>query len=220
MELVLSLRDGEEEEENDFGLLSPSRASTDTQNTSISMGVDTALTRIEEDGERTSTQVPEPLETKDLLPRGKDTVEEAADAGELSWYKAKVQRLIEERDALKLLGGQREGEVKRLQAELEVSRKEQTELIEQVQKIFGFNEIDSELRANNSVLHVEQKFEVIRQLRAEVDVVKSEAEEWKKNMDHLASEKETARTQLASAEVQLRSLKEKTLVQAKNIEEF
>ncbi|XP_070035964.1 uncharacterized protein [Nicotiana tomentosiformis] len=140
--------------------------------------------------------------------------------GELSRYKAEVRRLTEERDALNLLGRQREGEVKRLQVELEVSQKEQTELAEQVQRIFGFNDIDSELMANNSVPQVEQKFEVIRQLRAEVDVVKSEAEEWKKNMDRLPSEKETARTQLTSAEVQLRNLKEKTLVQAKNIEEF
>ncbi|XP_070043258.1 uncharacterized protein [Nicotiana tomentosiformis] len=74
--------------------------------------------------------------------------------------------------------------------------------------------------ANNSVPQVKQKFDMIRQLRAEVDVVKSEAEEWKKNMDRLTSEKETARTQLASAEAQLRSLKEKAIVYAKKIKEF
>ncbi|XP_070055209.1 uncharacterized protein [Nicotiana tomentosiformis] len=74
--------------------------------------------------------------------------------------------------------------------------------------------------ANNSVPQVQQKFDVITQLRVEVDAVKAEAEEWKKNMDHLALEKKAARTQLASAEIQLRSLKEKALVQAKKIEEF
>ncbi|XP_070032792.1 uncharacterized protein [Nicotiana tomentosiformis] len=108
--------------------------------------------------------------------------------GELSRYEAKIRKLTEERDALKLLNKQREVEVKGLRAELEASRKEQAELAEQ--------------------------------FRAEVDVVKSKAEEWKKNMDYLASEKKTARTQLASAQAQLQSLKEKALVQAKKIEEF
>nr|XP_016446284.1 PREDICTED: translation initiation factor IF-2-like [Nicotiana tabacum] len=118
--------------------------------------------------------------------------------GELSWYEADVRKLTEERYALKLLSEQREGEVKEVRAELEVSRKEQAEQAEQVK----------------------QKFNAIRKLRVEVDAVKSEAEEWKKNMDCLASKKETARTQLASAEAQLRSLKEKALVQAKKIEEL
>ncbi|XP_070054923.1 uncharacterized protein [Nicotiana tomentosiformis] len=53
-----------------------------------------------------------------------------------------------------------------------------------------------------------------------MDAVKVEAEAWNKNMDRLASEKEAALAQLASAETQLRSLKEKALVQAKKIEEF
>nr|XP_016445726.1 PREDICTED: uncharacterized protein LOC107770911 [Nicotiana tabacum] len=297
MESVLSLRDEEEEEEeeeSDFGLLARARASSDTQNTLVSVGVDNAPSRLDEVEEETLTQVPELRETEDVLPRGKETVEEAADVGvqteheapqdgggaqkdllgeinigdspsfpsfsqsmirdaqavetchgegahreevpfrgyfigvehvigpsdleapkksssevgapclfneaqqALNRYKAEVRRLTEERDALNLLIEQREGEVKGLRAELETSRKEQTELAEQVK----------------------QKFDVIRQLRVEVDVVKSEAGEWKKNMDRLASEKETAQTQLASAEAQLRSLKEKSLVQAKKIEEF
>lgn len=109
----------------------------------------------------------------------------------MSQYETEVRRLTEERDALKLLSEQREG----LRAELEASRKEQAELAEQVQRIFEFNDIDSGVMANNSVPQVEKKFDMIRQIRAEVDVVKSEAEEWKKNMDRLTSEKETARTQ-------------------------
>ncbi|XP_070057803.1 uncharacterized protein [Nicotiana tomentosiformis] len=51
----------------------------------------------------------------------------------------------------------------------------------------------------------------------EVDADKAETEEWNKNMDHLASEKYTARTQLASAEDQLRAAKEKNLARAKMI---
>ncbi|XP_070035566.1 uncharacterized protein [Nicotiana tomentosiformis] len=140
--------------------------------------------------------------------------------GELSRYEVEVRRLTDERDAFKLHGEQREGEVKGLRAEPEASRKEQAKLAEQVKRIFEFNDIDSGVMANSSVPRVEQKFDMVRQLRVEVDVVKSEAEEWKKNMDRLASEKETARTQLASAEALLRSLKEKSLVQAKKIEEF
>ncbi|XP_070042877.1 uncharacterized protein [Nicotiana tomentosiformis] len=67
---------------------------------------------------------------------------------------------------------------------------------------------------------VQRKLDVIGRLREEVDAVKAEAEAWTKNIDRLASEKEVARAQLASAETQLQSLKEKALVQTKKIEEF
>ena len=82
MESVLSLRDEEEEEEEEsaFGLLARARASTDTQNTSVSIGVDTAPTRLDEAEEGTSTKVSEPRDTEDVLPRGKETVEEAVNA--------------------------------------------------------------------------------------------------------------------------------------------
>nr|XP_016433049.1 PREDICTED: uncharacterized protein LOC107759586 [Nicotiana tabacum] len=76
-----------------------------------------------------------------------------------------------------------------------------------------------ELRAELEVAQREQA-DLSEQLRVEVDAVKAEVEEWKKNMDRLASEKVAARAQLASAETQLRVLKEKALVQAKKIEEF
>uniref|UniRef100_A0A1S3ZBA2 Axoneme-associated protein mst101(3)-like n=1 Tax=Nicotiana tabacum TaxID=4097 RepID=A0A1S3ZBA2_TOBAC len=65
-----------------------------------------------------------------------------------------------------------------------------------------------------------EQTDLSEQLRVEVGVVKVEAEEWKRNIDCLASEKEAARAQLASAETQLRSLKEKASVQAKKIGEF
>ncbi|XP_070044920.1 uncharacterized protein [Nicotiana tomentosiformis] len=332
MESVLSLR--EEEEESDSGLVAHARASTDTQDTSVSVGVDTAPSKHDEVEKETLTQVPEPRRTEDILPRGKETIEETVDAGvrteleapqdgkgaqkdllgaiecgdspffpsfsqsmirdaqavetghgdgahgeedpfrcyfieveyvtvlsdleaskksssevgvpclfneaqqalnrdfvlhhevflqsqgELSRYEAEVQRLNKERDAFKLLNKQRKGELKGFRAELEASRKEQTEMVEQVKRIFEFNDIDLGVIDNSSVPQVEQKFNVIRQFHVEVDVVKSEAEEWKKNTDHLASKKETVRTQMASAEAQLRSLKEKSLVQAEKIEEF
>nr|XP_016515615.1 PREDICTED: uncharacterized protein LOC107832315 [Nicotiana tabacum] len=114
----------------------------------------------------------------------------------------------------------KEREAKGLRAELEAAQKEQADLAEQVKRIFEVNETDSGMVASSSVPHVQRKLDVNRQLREEVDAVKAEAEVWKKNMDHLALVKEATRAQLASAETQLRSLKEKDLVQAKKIEEF
>ncbi|XP_070052842.1 uncharacterized protein [Nicotiana tomentosiformis] len=139
---------------------------------------------------------------------------------ELSRYEAENRGLIEERDAFKLLSEQREGEAKGLWVELEVAQKEQADMSEQVKRIFEVNDTDSGVVANSSVPQVQRKLDVIGQLREEVDAVKAEAEAWKKNMDRLASEKEAARAQLASVETQLRSLKEKALVQVKKIEEF
>ncbi|XP_070041351.1 uncharacterized protein [Nicotiana tomentosiformis] len=119
-----------------------------------------------------------------------------------------------------VLHHEREGEVKGLRAKLEASRKEQAELAEKVKRIFEFNDIGSGVTANSSVPQVEKKFDVIRKLRVEVHAMRVEAEEWKKNIDRLASEKEAARAQLASVEAPLPSIKEKALVQAKKIEEF
>ncbi|XP_070047149.1 uncharacterized protein [Nicotiana tomentosiformis] len=140
--------------------------------------------------------------------------------GELSQYEVDNRGLTEERYAFKLLSEQREGEAKGLRAELEAAQKEQADLAEQVKIIFEVNDTDSGVTANSSIPQVQQKLDVIGHLREEVDVVKAEAEAWKKNMDRLALEKEAARAQLASAKTQLRSLKEKALVQAKKIEEF
>ncbi|XP_070032970.1 uncharacterized protein [Nicotiana tomentosiformis] len=114
----------------------------------------------------------------------------------------------------------REGEVKGLQAELEAAHKEQADLAEQVKRIFEVNDTDSGVVANSLVPQVQRKLDVIGQLREEADAVKAEAKVWKKNMDRLASEKKVARAQLVSAETQLRSVKEKALVQAKKIEEL
>ncbi|XP_070031819.1 uncharacterized protein [Nicotiana tomentosiformis] len=81
MESVLNLRDEEEEEEIDSGSVARARAVPDTQNTSVSVEVDTAPSRLDEVEEETLTQVPEPRGTEDVLPRGKETVEEVVDAG-------------------------------------------------------------------------------------------------------------------------------------------
>nr|XP_033513152.1 uncharacterized protein LOC117277849 [Nicotiana tomentosiformis] len=101
-------------------------------------------------------------------------------------FQAEALELSKKRDAYKLLN-------EKFQAQKEAARREHTEIIEQVQN----------------------KLDVIEQLRGKVDAVKAETEEWKKNMDCLAAEKEIALTQFAYAEVQLRAAKEKNLVQAK-----
>nr|XP_016483937.1 PREDICTED: cingulin-like [Nicotiana tabacum] len=56
--------------------------------------------------------------------------------------------------------------------------------------------------------------------QAHVDTIQAKVEEFKKNMDLITLEKEAVQAQLASAEAQLRATKEKTLVQAKKIEEL
>ncbi|XP_070025293.1 uncharacterized protein [Nicotiana sylvestris] len=117
---------------------------------------------------------------------------------ELSWYEADLKRLTEERDALRLLSGQKEEQIKVLRAELAITHKEHTDLIDQVQK----------------------KAEMIEQLRKVANMMRAETLGWKQNMDRLASEKETARTQLSSAECQLQSMKEESSGQAKKMEEL
>ncbi|XP_070048809.1 uncharacterized protein [Nicotiana tomentosiformis] len=74
--------------------------------------------------------------------------------------------------------------------------------------------------ANDPNPQVQKRLDQIEKLQVEVDTVKAESEEWKKNMDRLSSEKQTARKQLASTEVQLRAAEEKILVEAKKIEEL
>nr|XP_016495924.1 PREDICTED: fibrinogen- and Ig-binding protein-like [Nicotiana tabacum] len=109
-----------------------------------------------------------------------------------------VRKITEEINALKLLSGQKEGEIKDLQAELATAYKEQTDLIEQVQ----------------------QKAEKIDQLCEEDNMMKAETLGWKQNIDRLASKKDTARAQLSSIGHQLQSMKEESLAQAQKIEEL
>ncbi|XP_070035706.1 uncharacterized protein [Nicotiana tomentosiformis] len=107
---------------------------------------------------------------------------------ELSRYEADLRGITEERNAFKLLCGQREEEIKDLRAELAKAHQDHSDLIKQLQ----------------------QKIEVIGQLREEVDMMKAKTLGWKEGMDHLATEKETALSQLSMAESQLRGMKEKS----------
>ncbi|XP_070053685.1 uncharacterized protein [Nicotiana tomentosiformis] len=117
-------------------------------------------------------------------------------------HEAETRELAEKKDTYKLVS-------EKLQAELEAARKEHADLVEQVRRIFELSDDNSETLANNPNPQVQKRLDQIGQLQVEVDTVKAEAKEWKKNMDRLASKKEIARAQLASTEVQLRSIKEK-----------
>ncbi|XP_070057529.1 uncharacterized protein [Nicotiana tomentosiformis] len=108
---------------------------------------------------------------------------------ELRRYKADLQRVTDEGNSLKLLLGQREEEIKDLRDELAKAYRDQTDLFEQLQ----------------------QKNDMIRKLREVVDVIKAESLQWKEGMDRFATEKETARAQLSSAETQLQRMKAKEL---------
>ncbi|XP_070035198.1 uncharacterized protein [Nicotiana tomentosiformis] len=80
--------------------------------------------------------------------------------------------------------------------------------------------LDSGTLANISISKLQQKVQKIDQLREEVNMMKAETLGWKEGMDHFAAEKETALSQLSSVESQLRGMKEKNSIQAKQIEEL
>lgn len=128
---------------------------------------------------------------------------------EFKHHEAETQELAEKKDTYRLLSD-------KLHAELETAQKENAGLLEQVIRIFDH----SDIFANDPKLQSQKRLYQVGQFRVEVDAMKAEAEEWKKNMDRLASEKEIARAQLASAEFQLWAAKEKISAQAKMIEEL
>ncbi|XP_070009979.1 filament-like plant protein 3 [Nicotiana sylvestris] len=116
----------------------------------------------------------------------------------LSQREVEVKKASDEEKALRLLCSQKEEELKDLRADLAKARKNEDELDKQLQ----------------------QKLEMIGQLRGEVDQVKADFNRWKENMDQLVADKEVALAQLASAETQLRGIKVKNLAQAKKIREL
>ncbi|XP_070032379.1 uncharacterized protein [Nicotiana tomentosiformis] len=98
----------------------------------------------------------------------------------------------------------------------------------------GEEEDNSQLVARASVFHheafhrireeheveVRQRLEQIGRLNLQVDAIQAEVEKFKKNMDILASQKETVQVQLESAETQLQAAKEKALVELEKINEL
>ncbi|XP_070056633.1 filament-like plant protein 3 [Nicotiana tomentosiformis] len=139
---------------------------------------------------------------------------------ELSRCEADFRGLSEESNALKLLSGQKDEEIKDLQAELAKAHQEQIDLIEQVVKILKAHGLDSGTMDNISISQLQQKIERIEQFCEEVDTIKVESLGWKEGMVRFAAEKEVARAQLSSVESQLQGMKEKSSTQARKIEEL
>lgn len=79
-----------------------------------------------------------------------------------------------------------------------MAQKEHDELSEQVRRIFEVRDDDSVMVTDGPNPQFQTNLNVIMQLYEEVEAVKTEAEEWKKNMDRLASEKESTWAQLTS----------------------
>ncbi|XP_070040709.1 uncharacterized protein [Nicotiana tomentosiformis] len=111
---------------------------------------------------------------------------------DLSQFEVELQKVSGERDALRLLCSQKDTAIKDLQADLAKAREEE----------------------------LQQKVEMIGSLREEVDQIKAKCNRWKETIDRLAAEKETILTNLLSADVQLRNVKQKSSAQAKRIEEL
>ncbi|XP_070042622.1 uncharacterized protein [Nicotiana tomentosiformis] len=141
-------------------------------------------------------------ETKSSVPKpGKEKKRKSASQSEDPKPKPRkceieLQKVLEERNALKLLCSQKDETIKDLQEDLAKASEEEAEL-DKKQKV-----VKSKL------------------IRGEVDQIKANCDRWKENMDRLAAEKETTLAKLSSAEVQLRGPKEKSSTQAKRIEEL
>ncbi|XP_019225325.1 PREDICTED: uncharacterized protein LOC109206910 [Nicotiana attenuata] len=129
---------------------------------------------------------------------------------ELTGHEAEVWDLTEKSDTYKLLS-------EKLQDDLVTARDEHAE---QVYRMLHGSEDELEIMTNDPILQVQQRLEQIGELQKQVDTIRAEAEEFKKNMDILASKKEAAQTQLESTEIQLRAAREKASVQVKKIDEL
>ncbi|XP_070040966.1 uncharacterized protein [Nicotiana tomentosiformis] len=139
---------------------------------------------------------------------------------ELSRCEADLLGFTEERNALKLVSGQKEEKIEDIRAELAKAHQDQTDLIGQVMKILKAYALYSETVDNISISQLQQKVERIEQFREEFNMMKAETLGWKESMDRFVAEKEAARSQLSSVESQLRGMKYKSSAQAKKIEEL
>ncbi|XP_070054899.1 uncharacterized protein [Nicotiana tomentosiformis] len=115
---------------------------------------------------------------------------------------------------------QKDEVIKDLQADLAKAREEEAELDKQASLVLLEYGFDPTVEANPSLSQLLQKVEKIGLLREEVDQIKAECDRWNETIDRLAIEKETILAKLLSADVQLRSVKQKGSAQAKRIEEL
>ncbi|XP_070025373.1 uncharacterized protein [Nicotiana sylvestris] len=140
---------------------------------------------------------------------------------ELRQCEAEFKKVSGEEKALRLLCSQKEEELKNLPTALAKAQKSESELNEQVIVILTeYVLLGPTLEANTTISQLQQKLEMIGQLRSEVDKIRVDCHQWKKNMDQLAANKEVVTSQLALDETQLRGIEAKGLAQARKIEEL
>ncbi|XP_070033106.1 uncharacterized protein [Nicotiana tomentosiformis] len=108
---------------------------------------------------------------------------------DLSHCETELQKVSEERNALKLLCGQKDETIKDLQVDLAKAHEEEAELDKQVSILLIKYELDATVEANTSLSQLQQKVERIDLLRGEADQVKADCDQWKENMDRLDAEK-------------------------------
>lgn len=132
-----------------------------------------------------------------------------------------LNKSLGEGKALKILCSQKEEELKNLWGELAKAREYEAKLDKHVTIILKeYGLLVPTVEANTSMSQLQQKVEMMGQLRVEVDRVNAECNQWKEKMDRLAAGKEAALTKLAAFETQLRSVKVSSLAQAKKIAEL
>ncbi|XP_070054358.1 uncharacterized protein [Nicotiana tomentosiformis] len=140
---------------------------------------------------------------------------------ELRQCEAELNRSLGEWKALRLLCDQKEEEIKDLREELTRAQEYEDELEKQVTNVLKEYGLPlPTMKANTSMSQLQQKVEMLEQLRGEVGRVNAECNQWKEKMDLLAAGKEAAQTKLAAAEAQLRSVRERSSAQAKKIAEL
>ncbi|XP_070048907.1 uncharacterized protein [Nicotiana tomentosiformis] len=123
-------------------------------------------------------------------------------------HEADLRSLTENSDTYKLVS-------EKHRADLATTQNEDAEIAEQVFRVLHDTEDELEITNNDLIMQARQSLEKIGRLQTQVDAIQAEAEEFKKNMDILASKKEIVQAQLESVETHLRAAKEKVSVQIK-----
>ncbi|XP_070048177.1 uncharacterized protein [Nicotiana tomentosiformis] len=238
--LHLRDEDEEEEENDGSVLVARMKKTIDAPKEAESMVIYKAPPRTKEISEGGSGRVPESLEVEDASHQSQQTVRISEGAGlealraeenapseslgavvvhreacsrsraKLRRYEADLRWVTEEMNALRLLFGQREEEIKDLRTKLAKAQQDKTNLTEKVMVILKTHGLNFGTVDNISISQLQQKLKVIGKLREELDMIRAETLGWKYGMDHLTTEKETAQAQLSSAENQLQSMKDKS----------
>ncbi|XP_070025824.1 tropomyosin-like [Nicotiana sylvestris] len=101
-----------------------------------------------------------------------------------------------------------QAELERAQKEASIVKREHAILVKKV-RAFKINKERPNATANATTSQVQKKIKLIHQLRAEMNKVKASAEELRRKMDLMASERDSTKEDLASAKDQLQVIKDK-----------